>query len=311
MDFVAIDFETATADRASACAVGVVAVSDDEIVDRFSSLIRPSSLEFSPRNVAIHGITPDQVAEAPAFAELWPELAKRIGKGPLVAHNAAFDMNVLTRCLDHAALDWAGGLSACTLEMARALLPGLPNHKLTTLATLFGITIVHHDPVEDALACARIAIALRRLAGGEGFGSFLHHTADYATATHTPSAFSQACVRVSLGESGVASDEDEISICDVSAASPDGRFEGVVFVFTGGLESLTREEAKAIVETQGGKASGSVSRRTDFVVAGDAVLSAYKRSGYTTGKLARAVGLQQNGEKLKIIGESEFLEMVC
>ena len=43
---------------------------------------------------------------------------------------------------------------------------------------------------------------------------------------------------------------------------------GKVFVLTGTLPSLARETAKELIEAQGGKVSGSVSKKTDFVVAG-------------------------------------------
>jgi DNA ligase (NAD+) len=43
---------------------------------------------------------------------------------------------------------------------------------------------------------------------------------------------------------------------------------GKVFVLTGTLPSLTRDAAKELIEAQGGKVSGSVSKKTDFVVAG-------------------------------------------
>lgn len=47
------------------------------------------------------------------------------------------------------------------------------------------------------------------------------------------------------------------------------RLEGKSFVFTGGLGSLSRDEAKRLVEDQGGRVSSSVSKRTDYVVAGE------------------------------------------
>jgi DNA ligase (NAD+) len=48
-----------------------------------------------------------------------------------------------------------------------------------------------------------------------------------------------------------------------------GRLLGKTFVLTGTLPTLSREEAKALIEAEGGKVSGSVSKKTDYVVAGE------------------------------------------
>ncbi len=75
----------------------------------------------------------------------------------------------------------------------------------------------------------------------------------------------------------------------------DNRFEGKTFVLTGTLPTLKRTEAKEIIESYGGKASGSVSKKTDYVLAGDEAGS----------KLAKAESLG-----IKIISEDEFLDMI-
>lgn len=75
----------------------------------------------------------------------------------------------------------------------------------------------------------------------------------------------------------------------------DNRFAGLTFVLTGTLPTLKRDEAKAIIEKFGGKASGSVSKKTDFVLAGEQAGS----------KLTKA---QELG--VEIISEEQFREMI-
>ena len=58
----------------------------------------------------------------------------------------------------------------------------------------------------------------------------------------------------------------------------DRRFEGMTFVLTGALERFTRDEASALIEERGGKASGSVSKKTTYVVAGENAGSKLKRA---------------------------------
>ena len=78
-------------------------------------------------------------------------------------------------------------------------------------------------------------------------------------------------------------------------AQVDDRFAGKTFVLTGTLPTMKRDEAKELIEKYGGKASGSVSKKTSYVLAGDEAGS----------KLTKA---QQLG--IKIISEEEFLEMI-
>ena len=75
----------------------------------------------------------------------------------------------------------------------------------------------------------------------------------------------------------------------------DNRFEGMTFVLTGTLERFDRKAAQALIEERGGKAAGSVSKRTTYVVAGEAAGS----------KLKKAQELN-----IPILSEEEFAKML-
>jgi len=88
----------------------------------------------------------------------------------------------------------------------------------------------------------------------------------------------------------------ELGVEPLSATAPQGvKLQGKVFVFTGSLERFSRKEGEALVEAQGGRASGSVSNKTDYVVAGPGAGS----------KLAKA---EQLG--ISVLDEEQFLELI-
>ncbi len=75
----------------------------------------------------------------------------------------------------------------------------------------------------------------------------------------------------------------------------DGPLAGKTFVFTGGLDSMSRSDAENLVRSLGGRASGSVSRKTDYVVAGHDPGTKYEK--------ARQLGV-------KVLDEEAFLRLV-
>ncbi len=158
--FVALDFETADHGRDSACAVGVVRVRGEEIVERHHWLIRPPRARFV--FTYLHGITWERVANEPSFGELWPQLAVRLGGVAFVAaHNAAFDREVLRTCCAAARVQPPAMRFECTMQMARAVWNVRPT-ALPDVCRFLGIALNHHDALSDAEACARIVIAAKR-----------------------------------------------------------------------------------------------------------------------------------------------------
>ena len=155
--FVAIDFETATARRDSACAVGLAACCSGRVVLARTYLIRPPRPRFTFTRV--HGLGWEDVEHAPDFAGLWPVLRAWIGGAAfLAAHNARFDRAVLQACCARYGLRPPRMSFTCTVQLARVQW-GVHPTSLPEVCRRLRIPLRHHDAGSDALACARVVLA--------------------------------------------------------------------------------------------------------------------------------------------------------
>ncbi|MTE14141.1 DNA polymerase III subunit epsilon [Nocardia sp. CT2-14] len=168
MSFAAIDVETANAKRGSICSIGVAVVRDGVRVGTREWLCRPPApLDyFGQMQMYIHKITPGMVAAEPTFAQRWPEVLREVGDLPVVAHNAAFDMDNIRQACNISGMpvpEWKFG---CTREWSKAHLADMPNHRLKTITRLLGITLQnHHQADADAAAAAELTVLLAGFAG--------------------------------------------------------------------------------------------------------------------------------------------------
>ncbi len=160
MNFAAIDFETADTGRDSACAIGLVRVAGERIVERSYFLIRPPRRSFI--FTYLHGISWEDVEGEPTFSELWPLLSGRFdGLDFLAAHNASFDRAVLRAACERAGVPPPQQPFLCTVRLSRRLW-GIRPANLPNVCACLGISLRHHDPLSDAEACARIVLAARK-----------------------------------------------------------------------------------------------------------------------------------------------------
>ena len=160
LNFTAIDFETANGSPASPCAVGLVRVRDGKIDDSLTLLIQPPYPNdfFSPFNIQVHGINPSDVADAPTWQQALELMLEFMGEDILVAHNAGFDMGVLTSSAALIDAPLPAFEYACSLMIARKTY-NIESYRLNSVAYAIGHEeFNHHDALADADACARIII---------------------------------------------------------------------------------------------------------------------------------------------------------
>lgn len=154
LNFTAIDFETMTPKRTSACSIGLVKVKNGEIVDKFYSLIKPVPDDSHTTNTMVHGITPEMVEDAPTFEKVWPTIESFIGNDPIIAHNASFDKSVLLSTSEYYNLKITNYLNFfCTYK--------LTGYSLDEACRKYNISLDnHHAALDDAIACAMLYLKL-------------------------------------------------------------------------------------------------------------------------------------------------------
>ncbi len=154
MEYVALDFETANKSADSACSIGLSLFNaEGEELDSFYSLICPEVPYFDPECTAVHALNPYDILNAPKLSVIWPDILSFIGKRPLVAHNASFDIKVLKESAETAGVGGLDNDYYCTLSLSRKLLKDLPSKRLSAIAEHFNWRYNAHDAGDDAYVC--------------------------------------------------------------------------------------------------------------------------------------------------------------
>lgn len=151
MNFTAIDFEIATNKPSSICQVGLIIVEGCKIVNRISYLVRPEGNEYNPKNIEIHGITPDKTENEESFDKIYLKIKEFIEGKKVVAHNALFDMRCLNKALGLYKIPIPKASWYCTMKIYKS--------SLIEACRRNGIIIEkEHDALSDAEACAMLMI---------------------------------------------------------------------------------------------------------------------------------------------------------
>jgi DNA polymerase-3 subunit epsilon len=282
--FVAIDFETANADLASICQVGVVTFENGRVVESWGSLVNPQDY-FDRFNIAIHGIDEAAVKDAPTFQQIYTEILSRL-QGNVVVCHTSFDRSALSQAIAKHNLS---GIPCQWLDSARVVRRAWAqwSHKgygLTNVCGELGISYIAHDAIEDARAAGEV---LLRAIGttGVGLNAWMTRVDQPINPTNASSA------------GPITMD-----------GNPDGLLAGEEIVFTGAL-TLLRREAAALAAKAGCDVVAGVRKTTTLLVVGDQDIQ--KLAGRKKSiKHRKAEELIAKGHAIRILKENDFLRIV-
>jgi DNA polymerase III subunit epsilon len=280
MDFVAIDVETANADMASICQIGLAKCVDGIISHEWKSYVDPQSY-FDDVNISIHGIDESMVEGAPAFPEVYDMLNSHL-QGKIVVCHTHFDRVALQQaCRRYGTVE----PTVTWLDSARVArraweVCAWKGYGLKKVCKMLGYHFNHHDALEDAKAAAHIIVA---------------------AVAHTGMDLDGWLTRV-------GKPIDLLAATTKREGNPEGALYGEVLVITGAL-GMPRREAADLAVQMGCTVASSVTMKTSLLVVGDQDVSKLAGNSKST-KQRKAEELILSGQPIKILRETDFKELV-
>jgi DNA polymerase-3 subunit epsilon len=236
---------------------------------------------FDPFNSSIHGIDELKVRDAPTWDAAFHQISPALRDKVIVSHTAFDRISILRSCENYRlpliTSDW--------LDTAKVVRRAWPQFSkagfgLANVAQHLGIFFQAHDALEDARCAGEIL-----LKAIECTGLSLEMWLDRVR--RPIHSINQSVARV---------------------GNPEGPLHGEVIVFTGAL-SITRHQAANAAAFAGCEVSVSITKRTTLLVVGNQDLSRLAGKEKSS-KHVQAEVLISKGQKLRILGESDFLQIV-
>lgn len=280
MEFMAIDVETANADMASICQIGIAHFQNNELIDSWKTYIDPDDY-FDEINVSIHGIDEKTVTGAPKLKDVIHEAYRYLDNNITVSHTH-FDRVAISQACKKNNLripdcKWLDSAKVARRAWEQFAWKGYGLHNVSQA---IGYEFRHHDALEDAKAAGNIVLA----------------------------AIDKTNLDLEEWIKRVNQPIDPSAHIITRDGNPEGAFYGEVIVFTGALEILRREAASMAAQV-GCQVDSGVTKRTTLLVVGDQdiqQLAGHEKSS----KHRKAEKLIIKGQEIRILRESDFKELV-
>ena len=280
MNFVAIDVETANADMASICQIGLAKYESGVLAEEWKSYVDPEDY-FSDINVAIHGIDEFVIGGAPNFPKLIDTLRSFLDNTVVVCHTH-FDRVAMHQAAERYDVQPPASTWLDSARVARRAWKEFAwkGYGLYNVCMALGYEFKHHDALEDAKAAAHILLA----------------------ATIETGLDVEGWLRV------VGQPIDGGSLPEIKRdGNPEGDLYGEVIVFTGALE-IPRSYAAELAAAIGCQVASGVTTKTTLLVVGDQDITKLAGHGKSS-KHRKAEELIKKGLPIRILKESDFKEL--
>lgn len=264
--------------------IGILKIRNNEIVDRYSQLIKPES-PIDSFITSLTGITNEMVEGMPTINDVKNETLTFIGEDIIVGHNTSFDMRFLSEGFKQPVNNYYMD----TMQFARKVYPELKHHRLSDLVEYLGLHNNEHRAIADCIATKELYDSIKTTMAAKNL------KIDNMWYAHKQSS------RIGIDISTIVPENVEID--------EDNFFYQKHVVFTGKLERMVRKDAMQLVVNLGGVLDNSVNKYTNYLILGNNDYNAILK-GEKSSKHKKAEKLQLEGQDISIIDEYTFYDLL-
>ncbi|EIK82919.1 DNA polymerase III [Gardnerella pickettii 00703Bmash] len=264
--------------------IGILRVRNNEIVDRYDQLVKPST-GVDGFITALTGITNEMLEGMPSIADVKTAVLSFIGEDIILGHNTSFDM----RFLNEGFKEQLSNQYMDTMQFARKLYPELKHYSLSDLTDYLGLHNNEHRALADCIATKELYDAVKTRMVEK---NLVIEDLWPASGSHGGKGIDIKAIK-----------PDEVVV------DKDGFFYNRHVVFTGKLEKMLRKDAMQIVVNLGGVLDNSVTKQTNYLILGDNDYNAILK-GEKSSKHKKAEKLKLEGQDIEIIDERTFYDLL-
>ena len=283
-DYCVLDVETTglSAYYDEIIEIGILKVRNDNIVEKYSQLIKPK-YPIDSFITDLTGIRNDMLENMPSLISVKDDVLSFIGDDILIGHNTAFDIRFLNAGfsieLKNKYID--------TMQFARKLFTSLKHHRLSDLSLFLNLSNNEHRSLSDCITTKELYDAIKFNMNDRSL-----------------------CVQ-DLWFKERRKDIDIKSIHKtVFDINEDNFFFNRYVAFSGKLEKMTRKEAMQIIVNLGGILDRSVKSTTNYLILGDTDYNGILNGEKST-KHKKFEELKLKGQDIEIIDECTFYDLIA
>lgn len=296
--FTFVDVETPNYKNDSICSIGVICKENGKEIFSQYFLVNPEA-RFDYFNIKLHGITPKMVEKALPFSKVWEEIKEYFINAIVVAHNATFDLSVISKALHTYGITVSNFNYICTVAKARRHIPKekYGSFKLDVLSKAYQIELEqHHNAMCDTIACKGLFEIFADKFSIDNKDVKIYRSPGEGVATPKSSGVHKP-VNITAGLGYGNLDCIELDL------------QGKVCCLSGNFVNGSKLDVEAFITDRGGSCVTGLSKTVDYLIVGGQGSGDWKYGNYGA-KIRKAIEMQEKGSHIVIVKEENLFKKV-